>query len=41
MKAFNDLGIRIEGARKPRPAEREIMSRKGRLEPPCLHQLPD
>jgi integrase len=29
MKAFRDLGVAIDGVRKPRPAQRETMGRKG------------
>jgi integrase len=29
LKAFKDLGIQLDGVRKPRPAQRETMGRKG------------
>lgn len=29
MKALKDLGVRIDGVRQPRPADRETMGRKG------------
>jgi integrase len=33
MKAFRDLGIQLDGVRKPRPAQRETRGRKGAWTP--------
>ena len=41
VKAFADLGVQLDGVRKPRPAERETMGRKGVWTPAECSQFLD